>query len=130
MPVTHTEGLYLGDIVKFEEDGRYSRKNVVILAGAGAARELVRGQVLGKNSATGKYEALNPVATDGTENAAGILLYDATAPDGVDVEGVALVRHATVMASQLVWPDGATEEQKTAALAQLDALGVIAAKEA
>ena len=37
--------------------------------------------------------------------------------------GVALVRDAVVMASALVWPDGATEGQKTAALAQLCGFG-------
>lgn len=63
---------------------------------------------------------------DGTQDAAGVLLDDVTAPDGVDAEGVAIVRNAVISANQLVWPSGATAAQKAAALAQLAEAGVVA----
>ena len=72
---------------------------------------------------SGKMVALDLTAVDGSQNAAGIMAAAVTAPDGTDNYGVALVRDAVVMASALVWPDGATDDQKTAALAQLSAAG-------
>ena len=79
---------------------------------------------------SGKVVALDLTAKDGSQNAAGVMTAAVTAPDGTDAYGVALVRDAVIMASALVWPDGATEAQKTAALAQLAALGIITREEA
>src|SRR5690349_11304861 len=47
MPV-QTEGNRLGDWLKYEADNQYSREIVTILAGSGAARELLTGMVLGR----------------------------------------------------------------------------------
>lgn len=79
---------------------------------------------------SGKMVALGLTAVDGSQNAAGIMAQAVTALDGLDNYGVALVRDAVVMASALVWPDGATDDQKTAALAQLAAAGIITREEA
>lgn len=79
---------------------------------------------------SGKCVAIDFTATDGSQDAAGVLLYDATAPDGSDDYGVALVRHAIMAPSLLVWPEGATTNQKNAATAQLKALGILASEEA
>ena len=43
-----TERKYLGDWLKFEADNHYSREVVTVLAGSGAARELLTGMVLGR----------------------------------------------------------------------------------
>lgn len=77
---------------------------------------------------TGKVVQIDFSATNGTAKAAGILLDDAEAPDGVDGEGVLIVRNATVDPVQLVWPTGATTGQKNAALAQLAARGILQRK--
>ena len=79
---------------------------------------------------SGKVKALSLTAVDGSQAAAGVMAEAVTAPDGEDAFGVAIVRDAIIMASALVWPDGATEGQKTAALAQLAALGLICREEA
>jgi len=42
-----------------------------------------------------------------------------------DLQGVALVRDAVIDADNLVWPSGATDTQKSAALAQLEAKGIV-----
>ena len=75
---------------------------------------------------SGKYVQLDLSGTLGTQNAAGILIADVTAADGTDATGVALVRGpASIIASKLTWPSGATTNQKNAALAQLLALGIV-----
>jgi hypothetical protein len=73
--------------------------------------------------------AVDFAAVDGTQEAYGILLGDVTAPDGVDAEGLALYREADIVESPLVWPDGATTEQKTQAKAELKAAGIVVLKE-
>lgn len=74
---------------------------------------------------SGKWVQLNLSSTVGEDVAAGILFNDASAADGTDGVGVAIVRNAQIRADQLTWPGGATTNQKNAALAQLKALGII-----
>lgn len=63
-------------------------------------------------------------AVDGSQEACGFVIaaYDAS---GADVEGVAIVRNAIIDPNNLVWPDGATSDQKDAALAEMKAAGII-----
>lgn len=63
----------------------------------------------------GKVVALDPDATDGTQLAYGVLAAAVTAPDGVDVPGDAITSDAVLVEPGLIWPDGYTEDQKTAA---------------
>ena len=63
-------------------------------------------------------------ATDGSQEAYGILIGDYDASSG-DVKGVAVVRDAVVNPDNLVWPDGATDTQKAGALKQLAARGIV-----
>ena len=120
MPVI-TEGLNLGDLLKYEAPNLYSRDQLTIAAG----QNLVLGAVVGIDTLTEKVKALDPAATDGTEVAAGVLTaaVDATLIDRPD--GVAITRHAVVADHALTWPVGITAPQKTAAIAQLKALGVL-----
>lgn len=74
---------------------------------------------------SGKVKQIDFSATDGADAAYGVLLFDATAADGTDGSGVAVVRHAVVETSHLTWPSGATTNQKNAALATLAAAGVL-----
>lgn len=114
-----TEPNSLGDGLKWEEDNDYSRRKVTIASGNSVSLL----QVVGKITASGKYAPLNPAAADGTEAAAGImtLAVDASA---ADKEGVIIEREALVAMDNLVWPAGITAPQKTAAIAQLEALGI------
>ena len=57
-----TEGKYLGDWLKWEQENQYSRDVVTVLAGSGAERALLNGMVLGritKVAATGAAVAGN-----------------------------------------------------------------------
>lgn len=74
---------------------------------------------------SGKYVQIAFDGTTGTEDAAGILYADKTAPDGSDVNATVVVRHAKVKLANITWPAGATDAQKAAAQAQLEAKGFV-----
>lgn len=121
---TLTEGTYKGDIVKWEQEARYSRDVVTV----GTGSNLVIGQVVGQVTASGKYVKLAPAASDGSQTAAGILLMDAAAASADVANVVMLARDAVIDYTDLVWPSGISNPQKTTALAQLKAIGIISRK--
>ena len=119
---TLTEGKHAGGFLVWEVLRDYTRETVTVASGAG---KLEPGTVLGKITTGGKYTTLAPAATNGSQNAAGILWagVDATA---ADAPGVVLLRGPAIVNShELVWPEGATEAQITAATTALAALGII-----
>ncbi|WP_299071985.1 head decoration protein (plasmid) [Vibrio cyclitrophicus] len=80
--------------------------------------------VLGEVTASKELVQLAPAASDGSEVAAAILFR------GVDASaetksGVVNARLTAVRASSLVWPDGITDAEKTAAIKQLKANHII-----
>ena len=109
------------DWLKHELDTTLYRRGGVIASGAGV---VTTGTVLGKVTASGKYAPIDFAASDGTENAAAILINYADATSA-DVETAILIGQAQIVPSQLVWPAGATTPEKDAALVQLIALGII-----
>lgn len=76
------------------------------------------GTVLGRVSATGKYKALDPAATDGSQTAVAIL-FDTVDAASADKKGVATTNLTAVRATDLVWPDAITTAQQDAAIANL-----------
>lgn len=124
---TITAPKLLSSWLKYEVNPDYTRHVGVLLAGDGAARDIKAGQVLGRVTASGKLVAWAPAANDGSENAAGIAVNDASAADGADDRVLYLARGpAIVFAPEFVWPAGATSEQKAAAVADLATLGIVA----
>ena len=120
MPVI-TEGLNLGDLLKYEAPNLYSRDQVTVAAG----QNLVLGTVVGIDATTAKVKQIDPAATDGTEVAVGVLAtsIDASLIDRED--GILIARHAVVADHSLTWPAGITSLDKAAAIAQLKAAGVL-----
>jgi hypothetical protein len=118
-----SESNNLGDLLKYEAPNLYSRDVVTVADG----QTLSLGSVVGLQTADGKIRVLDPAATDGTETAAGVMIQDA-APSGTDGEGVAVVRHAILADHALAWPGGITEVEKTTAIGQLKAIGVLVRK--
>ncbi|UGB26361.1 head decoration protein [Methylorubrum sp. B1-46] len=110
------------DVVKNEGRNRISRDEGTLATGSGILRP---GVVLGRITASSKLVPLAPAASDGSQTAAAVLLenVDATA---ADQRVVVLARHAEVVIQSLEWPAGITETQKSAALAALEAKGVVA----
>jgi hypothetical protein len=117
-----TEGARnLGFVLSEAEAGR-SRDIVTIVSGAGA---LAPGTVLGEITASGKFTTSSTGASDGSESASAVLAYavDATS---ADVEAVAIVRAAQVIADELTYDASVDTAAKKAAKAdQLETVGVI-----
>lgn len=116
-----TESQNLGDLLKYEAPNLYSRESVTVAAG----QNLLLGSVLGQATVDGKFHALNPAATDGTEVAAGVLANDTDATLIDRDDALLIARHAIVARGALIWPEGITATQKAAAVAQLKALGIL-----
>lgn len=119
---TLTEGRHAGGFLVWETSRDYTRDTVTLASGAD---KLEPGTVLGKITTGGKFTQLAPAASNGSQNAAGILWgpADATTADATAV--VVLRGPAIVNRHELVWPEGATEPQIAAATAALTALGIL-----
>ena len=116
-----TNDLTLGDLLKYEEENLYSRDQVTVVNG----QNLKLGAVIGRVSATQKVKALDPSATDGSEVAAGVVLQSIDASAAEKTNGLIVSRQAIVADHALIWPSVITSEEKTAAIAQLEAIGVL-----
>ena len=117
-----TEGKHAGGFLVWEVLRDYTRETVTIASGAG---KLEPGTVLGKITTGGKYTTLAPAATNGSQNAAGIL-WDKVDASAADAPGVVMLRGpAIVNRHEIIWPEGATEAQITAATSALATIGII-----
>ena len=123
MSTVFTEPANLGDLLKYEASNLYSRDTMTVASG----QVLALGAVVGRVTITGKVKAIDPVATDGTQIAIGVLLQacDATS---ADQKAVVLARHCIVHDEFLVFPVGATAPQKNTAVDQLQSLGIVPRK--
>lgn len=121
-----TEGNYLNDWLKWEQESRYSREKVTIAA----SQTIVTGRVLGKITASGQYAIFDQDAVDGTETAAGIAVGEYTTGAGETCEGVAIVRDALVVEDNLVFESDIDAAEQAAAMASLKTLGIITREEA
>ena len=120
--VTLTEGRHAGGFLVWEAFRDYTRDT---LTRASGAVHLAPGTVLGKITTGGKYTALAPAASNGSQTAAGILWGAVSATDA-DAPGVVVLRGpAIINRHEIIWPEGATEPQITAATAALTALGIL-----
>ncbi|WP_455478689.1 head decoration protein [Bartonella sp. B10] len=99
--------------------GRYdsdlSQEEVIFASGA----EITAGTVMGMVTATGKYVPLRPSASDGSGVPAGIAYANVDATK-TDRRAVITARLCTVKASELIWPNAITDEQKRAAIHSLE----------
>ena len=113
----------LGDLLKFEAPSLYSREEITVAQG----QNLTLGTLVGQESETDLIKALNPAATDGTQNALGALIADTDAL-AANIKAVIVTRDAILADHAVIWPTTITLEQKTAAIKQLEARGVIIRK--
>ena len=117
-----TEGKHAGGFLVWEVLRDYTRETVTITSGAG---KLEPGTVLGRITTGGKYTSFAPGASNGSQNATGIL-WDSVDASAADAPAVILLRGpAIVNRHDLVWPDGATEAQITIATTALASIGII-----
>jgi hypothetical protein len=113
----------LGDLLKFEAPSLYSREEITVAQG----QNLTIGTIIGQEAETDLIKALNPAATDGTQNALGALIAEVDATSG-NTKAVIVTRDAILADHAVVWPSAITLEQKAAAIKQLEARGVIIRK--
>lgn len=115
----------LGDLLKYELNGNYTRETVTLKAGA----SYPLGAVLGRITASGKYRlspAAEVVGDEGAETAVAVLLevVDATAADAT---GVVLARGPAIVAEAALVFDASVDQpaEKIAKKAELAAAGIV-----
>lgn len=120
--VKSPDGVVLGEVIA---DGD-AFVNHIKFAIASSGADFALGDKFTVTAADGssKFTQLDLTATTGAEIAAGILVKDAD-PTDADVDGVVLLRHAVVMAGNLIYPEDITEGETEIALANLTAIGII-----
>lgn len=115
---TYTEPVRLGDLLLVEVDG-LTRDTPAFAASTDFPIGLVVAKV------NDVIRPLAPAASDGTQIAYGVVgapvVSSATPKDGM-----VIARMAAVESSFLAWPSGITAAQKTTALTQLEARGIVA----
>ena len=119
---TLTEGKHAGGFLVWEVLRDFTRETVTLASGAG---KLAPGTVLGKITTGGKFTVLTPGATNGSQNAAGILWGSADATDA-DAPAVVVVRGPAIAnRHEIILPEGITEAQISNATAALAVLGIL-----
>lgn len=119
---TLTEGRHAAEFILSEATGTRSRDNVKIASGAG---KLVPGQILGKVTASGKYVAHAPAASNGSEAAVAIL-YAAVDATSADAAAVIVARDAEVKRGELTYNAATdTDAEILAVHASLASVGII-----
>ena len=117
---TLTEGTHPGGFLVWEAHRDYTRETITVASGT-----LAPGTVLGKITASGKYAAHDPNATDGTETAVAVLWGKADASGG-DTPAVAVVRGpAIVNRFDLVFAGTPSDPEIAAAHTALLAAGIL-----
>lgn len=105
-----------------ETNGTMAREQILLYRGAA----ILPGTVLGMITASKLFTPLNLAASDGSQNAAGILRDGRPANLTLDTRrAVAHVRSTDVNGKKLTWPAGITLLQRKAAEAQLAATNVL-----
>ncbi len=117
-----TEQNNLGDLLKYEASSLYSRDQITVAKG----QNIKLGAIVAKKTDDGFIRILNPAATDGTQTAIGVITSDVNATE--TTKAVIITRIAMLADHAVVWPANITEEQKAAAIKQLDARGIIIRK--
>ena len=120
MATTHVMPKKLGDLLLQEVMTGWTKGSGVLASGAAYPMGAVLALV------SGKYQALDLAGTGAAKKAVAVLgeAVDATTADATS--RVIIKRGAVVAIDALVWPAGATEPQQATALAELDAIGIVA----
>ncbi|WP_425386279.1 head decoration protein [Wolbachia endosymbiont (group A) of Barypeithes pellucidus] len=111
----------LGDLLKYEASSLYSRDQITVAKG----QNLKLGTVVALDKDS-MVKIINPTATDGTQTAIGVIASDVNAKE--NSRGVIIARGAMLADYAVVWPANITEEQKVAAIKQLEGRGIIIRK--
>lgn len=116
---TYTEPTYLSDVLLVEVAAGWTKQNGMLAATAVA---LSIGVVLAQLS-SGEYTPIDFAGAAPLNKAVAVLATPAEVSPTAQ-KTVVIKRGATVALSNLIWPEGATDEQIKTALAELEALGI------
>lgn len=119
--VTAPDGSVLGDVVV---GATFANNIKFVIADSGEDFDIGDTFIVTAAEGNGRWGILNPDATDGTEIAAGVLIEDADASEGI-ADAVILRRQAIVMPEKMIWPDGISSDEKALALANLESVGIL-----
>ncbi|GFM85407.1 hypothetical protein PSCICO_08060 [Pseudomonas cichorii] len=109
----------VGDLLLVEVAVGWTKEKITLLSGS----IYPFGSVLAKVS--GKYQVLDPTGTGAAKKAAAVLTESVDATTG-DTPGVVIARGGVLDINELTWPAGITDAQKSTALEELIALGIVA----
>lgn len=119
MPAVAQNNL-MDDLLGWEANPNFSREVVDV----GSNTAVVIGTVLGIVTASHKYVEFDPTASDGREHPVAVsLAYHVSDPDGYQC--LVAKRACIVNTQELVWKDGVTLAQKTAAIEFLKYQGIV-----
>lgn len=116
---TSTPAKQVGDLLLVEVATGWTKEKIMLLTGA----IYPFGSVLAKVG--GKYQVLDPAGTGAAKKAVAVLTERVDATTG-DTPGVVISRGAVLDLNELTWPAGITDAQKSTALEELVALGIVA----
>jgi hypothetical protein len=116
---THALPKDLGDLLLIEVAPGWTKDTVTLRAGTDYALGIVLARL------DGKYQPVSPAAEDDSAIACAVTAERVDAKSG-DQPGTVIARGAVLDASELIWPQAITPEQKDLALAQLNSLGIVA----
>ncbi|WP_349967030.1 head decoration protein [Wolbachia endosymbiont of Armadillidium arcangelii] len=108
----------LGDLLKYEVSSLYSRDQITVAKG----QNLKLGTVVALDK-DNMIKIIDPTSTDG---AIGVITSDVNATE--NTKAVIITRGAILADHAVVWPANINEEQKNAAVKQLEARGIIIRK--
>lgn len=120
MSTTYTPKKKLGDLLLIEVQPGWTKGAGTLLAGTAYKMGMVLALV------SGKYQALDLAGTGAAKKAIAVLGEDVDA-SAADVQSRVLIKRGAVLAQdELIWPEGTTEAQIATAIAELDAVGIVA----
>lgn len=122
MSTVFAEPINLGDLVKYEESTQAYSRDVVTVA---PSQVLPLGTVVGMITSSKLIKALAPAATDGSQNACGILLHPVDTTQPGKHEALILARESVVSEAYVAWPAGISVNDKDTATSQLKTLGIL-----
>ena len=117
----------LGDLLKYEADKNYCREVMTVASG----QNLKMGAVVGIKSATEEIKSvsISEEETDGSDSAFGVLLEDVDATSAAK-KALVIARDAILASDYIVFPNGATADQKKKITKDLEKRGIVIRKSA
>ena len=126
MATVLTEPRRRGGFLVSEADGTRSREVGKFINSGTADLSLPAGLVIGQLTADGSWGGYTNTGTLGEQTASGVLWDNIIVPAGGTISATYIARDAEVNAAELQYVAGDSAADKTAALVDLRALGIIA----